>query len=198
MTIHEVMLDVISSFYSQRKFTMLKRRTVALFLLLPAAVILLTHWNGSVGQEAAAPQRQSQLTAKPLEDEPQQAGKVPRAKNKERSLDKFMQQKLTASTNILEGLMTEDLKLVADNANQLLEMSKEERWRASNDMLYLQHSNQFRNAVDDLYKKAEKNSTEGASLAWINVTMSCIKCHEWVRNVVLADLDGPAQPALRE
>lgn len=105
-------------------------------------------------------------------------------------LSQFMQQKLDASSRILEGLMTDDFKMIQDNADNLLKMSREEKWRASNDMMYLQHSTQFRNVVDDLSKKAARKSTDGASLAWVNVTMSCIQCHQWVRNVILAENGG--------
>lgn len=110
------------------------------------------------------------------------------SQKEERSLDKFMYQKLDRSSFILRGLMTEDFKLISENADKLLEMSHEEQWRASNDMMYLQHSGQFRSAVEDLRNKAEKHNIDGASLAWINVTMSCMQCHRWVRNVILADV----------
>ncbi len=160
-----------------------------LLLAIPVVALLLVQWNGTVAQQPSA---QKILTATqptaPAADE-KQGGKESDDDDREGALDKFMQKKLAASTLILEGLMTDDLKAVADNADKLLKMSKEERWRASNDMMYLQHSTQFRNAVADLYNKADKQSIDGASLAWVNVTMSCIKCHEWVRNVVLADLE---------
>jgi len=26
-------------------------------------------------------------------------------------------------------------------------------------------------------------------MAWVDVTMKCLKCHEWVRNTVLADAE---------
>lgn len=118
------------------------------------------------------------------------------ADDEEGSIAVFMQQKLDNSSNILRGLMTEDFPLIIDSADRLLDMSKAERWRASNDMMYLQHSQQFRNVVDELKQKAQKKSVDGASLAWVNVTMSCIQCHNWVRNILLAEsatgLDGPS------
>ena len=110
-------------------------------------------------------------------------------KPEKRPLSDFMQQKLDASNEILRGLMTDDLELVEENADKLLDMSREEKWRASNDMMYLQHSSQFGNAVDELREKAKDGSMDGASLAWINVTMSCIQCHNWVRNTIMVD-DG--------
>ena len=109
-------------------------------------------------------------------------------------LSVFMQQKLDASSEILKGLMIEDYKLIQKNADVLLKMSRQERWRASNDMMYLQNSNQFRNTVEELRTKAIRKSTDGASLAWVNVTMSCIQCHNWVRNIMLADLNAEAGP----
>ncbi|MEZ6123167.1 MAG: hypothetical protein R3C49_08350 [Planctomycetaceae bacterium] len=103
-------------------------------------------------------------------------------------LSEFMRKKLTASNRILEGLMVNDLDMVAAGGDELLKMSESERWRASNDMMYLQHSREFRSAVEAMILKAEKRSIDGAALKWVDVTMNCIKCHEWVRDVMVADL----------
>ncbi|MEZ6063394.1 MAG: hypothetical protein R3C19_23860 [Planctomycetaceae bacterium] len=104
-----------------------------------------------------------------------------------RTLKDFMRQKLKASNQILEGLMVDDMTMVDKAAGALLTMSKAEQWRASNDVMYLQHSREFSTAVEEMQKKAQKDSLDGASLAWINVTMKCIQCHEWVRNTVIAN-----------
>ena len=104
-----------------------------------------------------------------------------------KALSVFMRKKLGASNSILEGLVTDDLKMVARGADALLEMSDAEKWRASNDMMYLNHSREFRSSVEAMLKKADKGSIDGAALAWVDVTMNCIKCHEWVRDTMLAD-----------
>ena len=98
-----------------------------------------------------------------------------------------MRQKLHASNLILEGLCTEDLALVNKGAETLMKMSKEEKWRVSNDMMYRRYSTEFGHAVEELQKEATDNDMDGTSMAWVNVTMKCLKCHEWVRNTVLAD-----------
>jgi hypothetical protein len=103
-------------------------------------------------------------------------------------LSKFMRQKLSASNEILEGLVTDDLTKVDLGAEKLLEMSKAEHWRASNDMIYMNHSREFRRSVETMQNKAKKKSIDGAALAWIDVTMNCIRCHEWVRDTILVDL----------
>ena len=99
----------------------------------------------------------------------------------------FMRQKMQASSLILEGLCMDDLKRVTDGTQTLLKMPREAKWRVSNDMMYRRYSAEFTQAVEELQKEAESNDIDGASMAWVNVTMKCLKCHKWVRNPVLAD-----------
>lgn len=106
------------------------------------------------------------------------------------SLHRFMRQKMQASNLILEGLCIDDLKAVAAGTETLLKMPNEAKWRVSNDMMYRRYSNEFVQAVEELQKEAEENDIDGASLAWVNVTMKCMKCHKWVRNTVLAESDN--------
>ena len=98
----------------------------------------------------------------------------------------FMRLKLQASTSILEGLCTEDMQLVGTGCDQLLKMSLEERWRVSGDNVYRRYSTEFQAAIEELKQESAEADLHGTSLAWINVTMKCLKCHEWVRTVVLA------------
>ena len=102
-------------------------------------------------------------------------------------LKKFMRQKLHASNQILEGLCTEDLHMVSEGSETLMKMSSEEKWRVSNDIMYRRYSTEFMHAVEELQKEAEDNDMNGTSMAWVNVTMKCLKCHEWVRNTILVD-----------
>lgn len=100
---------------------------------------------------------------------------------------KFMRAKLKASSQILEGLCTEDYETIEKGAEKLKSMSREERWRVSNDAMYRQHSAEFRDAVDNILKAAqEKKNLDSAALAWTKTTLSCIECHRWVRNTLVA------------
>lgn len=101
----------------------------------------------------------------------------------------FMRKKLQSSNRILEGLLVDNLKMVSEGADELLDISSAERWRASNDMMYLQHSDEFRTSVRKLRDKAKTGSLDGSALAWVDVTMNCLHCHEWVRNTIIAE--GP-------
>jgi cytochrome c556 len=103
------------------------------------------------------------------------------------ALARFMRQKLQASNMILEGLCTEDLAMVEGGSGTLMKMSGEEKWRVSNDILYRRYSTEFIHAVEELQQEAKDHDMDGTSLAWVNVTMKCLKCHEWVRNTILAE-----------
>lgn len=119
---------------------------------------------------------------------------APQKKEDETALRTFMRKKLEASNSILEGLVIDDMKMVETGADALLEMSKAEKWRASNDMLYRRFSAEFVDSVTDLKEKAKAQSIDGASLAWMGSTMKCLKCHEWVRNTIIAEGKFPGGP----
>jgi hypothetical protein len=45
------------------------------------------------------------------------------------------------------------------------------------------HSNEFRRIADDLVKSAKDKNLDGAALNYIELTMTCAKCHKYVREV---------------
>ena len=111
-------------------------------------------------------------------------------------LARFMRKKLGASNLILEGLCVDNMAKIDRGVDQLLDMSDEERWRVSNDVLYLNHSRAFRRAVQTLKEKAAASSSDGVALAWIDVTMNCIRCHSWVRDTIIVGQNERPLPPL--
>ena len=110
-----------------------------------------------------------------------------REESKERpALATFMQQKMEASHDIMEGLLLEDGKLINKAAKKLKSMSDTERWRVSNDIMYRNHSEDFRNTVEKLIVASKGNSIDRAALSWFDVTLSCIDCHRYVRTTLIA------------
>lgn len=103
------------------------------------------------------------------------------------ALATFMRQKMEASHDIMEGLLLEDGKLINKAAKKLKSMSDTERWRVSNDIMYRNHSEDFRNAVDKLIVASKGNSIDRAALSWFDVTLSCIDCHRYVRTTLIAE-----------
>jgi hypothetical protein len=112
--------------------------------------------------------------------------KPPEAK-RQVELSVFMRKKLDASSEILEGLTTEDAKLIAKGAKALIEMSGAENWHVRTDVMYRQFSGDFQRSAKSLLEAAEKGNYDAAALKWIDTTMKCMECHKFVRGTRLAD-----------
>ena len=97
------------------------------------------------------------------------------------SLTAFMRKKLEASSQILEGLTTEDSDLIERGANALLRLSNVEMWQVLTDSEYREYSVKFRSTVKKLHEAAEKGNFDNAALQWIDAMKSCIECHQHVR-----------------
>ena len=97
------------------------------------------------------------------------------------SLSAFMRKKLDASSQILEGLTTEDSELIKRGAKTLIELSKVEKWNILGDPEYREYSLDFRSDAKKLVEAAEKDNFDNAALQWFAVTKDCIECHQHVR-----------------
>lgn len=93
-------------------------------------------------------------------------------------LPAFMRVKLDHSQQILEGLTTDDLDKVAKDSQALALLSHEANWQVIVTEDYLQHSNEFRRAANALTKAAKDKNLDGATLAYMSMTMSCVNCHK--------------------
>lgn len=102
---------------------------------------------------------------------------------REENVRTFMRAKLGHSQNALEGLTTENYELIAKSAGQMEVLSQEAEWQVLETVEYRQQSLEFRRAAQALKKAADDKSINGAALAYVDLTMKCVKCHKYVRNV---------------
>jgi cytochrome c556 len=65
-------------------------------------------------------------------------------------------------------------------------VSKAATWQAFQNPDYERFSQDFRRNVDALTKAARDNNLDGATLAYVKVTMSCVECHRFVRGKLVA------------
>lgn len=98
----------------------------------------------------------------------------------------FMRKKLESSQSVLEGLALEDFDLIARGARQLQATSAAAEFMVVHDPIYTGHADEFRRIVDKLEKAAKEKRIDGATLAYVDMTMSCVECHKYVRNVLVA------------
>jgi cytochrome c556 len=100
-----------------------------------------------------------------------------------------MRMKLDHAQRALEGLAVEDFDMLEDAAEGMSLMSLASHWNVLQTQEYLDQSSEFRRAAESLKRAAEDNNLEGATLAYIEVTMSCVKCHKYMREMQLARAD---------
>lgn len=105
-------------------------------------------------------------------------------------LSEFMRRKLGASSQILEGLCTEDPILIREGTNILQEMCTAEKWRVSTDPMYRQFSGDFQEIVQQMDEAVEDENFDRVAIKWMDATMCCIDCHRFARNMLIVDGDG--------
>jgi hypothetical protein len=105
---------------------------------------------------------------------------------KETPLQHFMRKKMDASSLILEGLVMENATYIKEGGNALLDMSKAETFQVLTDKEYRLHNREFRDATKRMIDAAEKESYDKVALAWFDVTISCVDCHDHVRKTAPA------------
>ena len=93
----------------------------------------------------------------------------------------FMIRKLDDSRDIVAGLATEDFDLIAKSAQDLMVLSHEADWKVITTPDYLRMSSEFRGSAQRLRETAKEKNIDGATLAYFEVTLNCVRCHKYVR-----------------
>jgi hypothetical protein len=104
-------------------------------------------------------------------------------------LGKLMRKKLESAQKVLEGLALEDYDKIIKHSDELMDISKATAWHVHKTPQYQVRSNDFRRALDTLIEKAKQKNLDGVSLAYVEMTLSCVKCHKYVRNIGMGRLD---------
>ncbi|MFO0907702.1 MAG: hypothetical protein U0794_04965 [Isosphaeraceae bacterium] len=100
------------------------------------------------------------------------------------SRSEFMRQKLEFSKLILEGVTVENYDLITKNARNLRRLSTAAQWEVPtipNANEYITFTGEFQRLCDDLQASAKEKNLDGATLAYLRLTMSCVNCHKYVR-----------------
>ena len=101
---------------------------------------------------------------------------------KKREPDPLMVQKLKESQALLEGLALNDPAKVQASAEELLRISKAAQFRKRlGTAKYEYHANTFQRAAEAAIEKAKAKKIDGATLAYVEMTMTCVRCHQHTR-----------------
>jgi hypothetical protein len=120
------------------------------------------------------------LSANAPDDEPK----------KERNI--LMQKKLVSSQKLLEGLAIGNFPMLEKNAEDLVLTSKKAEWQVLKTPDYIHFSEEFRRQADQVTRSAKEKNLDGAALAYVQLTMTCVNCHKHVREVRIARGETPS------
>jgi hypothetical protein len=97
----------------------------------------------------------------------------------------WMQMKLQLSQEILAGLTRGDFVAVESQAQKMNVVNFLEKLVTADKPHYKEYTRQlnaFETANRDLLRQAAAKNTEGATLAYVQLTISCVQCHKVVRD----------------
>ena|SRR5271166_1392255 len=108
----------------------------------------------------------------------------------------LMRKKLEHSQKVLEGIVLNNFSKIQANAEELIDISKHAGWKVHKSPRYEVYSNEFRRIAETLVEKAKEKNIDGATLAYMEMTMTCVKCHKHVREVRMTRLSRPRDSEL--
>jgi hypothetical protein len=119
------------------------------------------------------------LIAAPLTVQPTRGGDD---QDKEQKSSIWMKQKLSASQNILAGLTKGDFEAIDKNAQSMLVVEYLEKALRADTPGYNMKLKDFEYANKALSLAAREKNIDGATIAYIQLTLSCVHCHKLVRD----------------
>ncbi len=133
---------------------------------------------------ALASQVLSQETkTKPAATKKSEVAKTPQV-TAEQPMSFWMQRKLDYSKSILESLTKGDYEKLGEDAEQMRLLGKIEGFVRRKNEDYRAQLRTFDYANQELVRQAKRNNAEGATLAFNQLTTSCVACHVLLREGV--------------
>ena len=93
----------------------------------------------------------------------------------------IMQHKLQHTQFILKAIALQDFAGIQSNAAQLVKLSQMTGWQARQTPEYALFSMEFRRHAEGLGKAAKAKNIDAATLAYTQLTFSCVSCHKHLR-----------------
>jgi hypothetical protein len=100
---------------------------------------------------------------------------------KESGVKQAMRQKVAYSQQVLIGITLEDYGLIVNNAQKLVELSNKTNWYSRQVPEYELFLNEFRRKAQELMEAGKQKNLDAASLAYVQMTLSCVSCHKFIR-----------------
>lgn len=108
-----------------------------------------------------------------------------------------MQRKLAHAQKVLEGLALNDFDKIRTGADGLLQCASDATWKINETDKYLLHTNEFIRRAESLKKAAKDKNTDAAALAYVDLTLTCVRCHQHLREERISAVPVPLGVASR-
>jgi hypothetical protein len=106
----------------------------------------------------------------------------------------LMRAKLRHAQEVLEGLAVADFKKTAAAADELARISQAAEFlTAYKSREYQVQMHVFRRSAETMSRRAGEKNLDGVTLAYMDMTMTCLKCHQHTRDDKI-DARLPALP----
>ncbi len=92
-----------------------------------------------------------------------------------------MKAKLQHSQAALEGIALADFDAVQASAQKLTQLSQAAGWRTRRTPEYDLFTAEFRRRTEALEQSAREKNIDGATLAYSQMTFTCVNCHKYIR-----------------
>ena len=96
-------------------------------------------------------------------------------------LNALMRRKLDNAQKVLAGVATNDFKAVRKHGEELIDISKEAEFKVLRTPRYELLAEDFRRNAEALIKNAKAENLDAAALSYVDLTLTCVKCHKHVR-----------------
>lgn len=106
-----------------------------------------------------------------------------------------MRAKLQSAQGVLEGIAVEDFGLIATNAQHLQHLSQATAWLVRPTPEYQRFTLQFRRQTRSLQEAARRENVDAAILAYFQLTVSCVHCHQYLGRARVACLPSAPIPS---
>lgn len=101
--------------------------------------------------------------------------------SKKRTTHQVMRDKLSLSQQLLHSVVVEDYATVERQSNELAELTREAAWMAHRTDEYRLESVDFERSAYQLAAAAREEKLSETTLGFLGVTMSCVRCHRYLR-----------------
>ena len=106
-----------------------------------------------------------------------------------------MKFKLYFAQRVLEGITMENFDLIATNAQKLNGLSQATDWRLRQTPEYQKFTADYSRQASALSKAAKDRNVDAATVAYFQLTVSCVNCHRYLRGASTVGND-PNPPEL--